>query len=143
MADKIIFLLEQDEDGYPPVAAEGVRVNHLGGDEYEIDNIPFFSSEATLGDVVRARVVDGELRYLETLRESKNSLIRVVYFDGADATALRKRLDATGCSTEHEALHGLFAVSVPPTVSLSVVLAALEPDYSNEQVDYEEPILRQ
>ena len=139
---KITFILKQDEDGYPPVVAEGVWAEHLADDRYEIDNIPFFARDATLGDVVRASIVDGELRYLETLARAKNSLLRVVYFEGVDPATLRQRIGATGCLTEHDAAHALIAVSVPLSVELSEVYAALEPEYTNGKLDYEEAILR-
>lgn len=139
---KITFLLEEDEDGYPPVAAEGIWAEHLGADRYELDNIPFFAREATLGDVVRVSIVEGETRYLETVSPSENSLLRVVYFEGVDPAMLRQRIEATGCSTEHDAAHALIAISVPAAVELSDVYASFEPEYSNEMLDYEEPILR-
>jgi hypothetical protein len=38
----VIFELTVDEDGWPPAASERVWALHLGGNEYRIDNPPWF-----------------------------------------------------------------------------------------------------
>ena len=47
---KILFQLTQDEDGYPPIQVEGVWALSApdGADGYLIDNVPFFTRDATL-----------------------------------------------------------------------------------------------
>jgi hypothetical protein len=80
---KVHFRLTQDQDGYPPAAVESVWAE-AGEDaqEYKIDNVPFFSREATLGDIVKVRSdIDGHLWFDALLRPSGNSLIRIVFFD--------------------------------------------------------------
>jgi len=57
----ILFELEQDEDGYPPAELEGVWAIEFADGGYKIDNIPFFTRQATLGDIVEARPVGDEL----------------------------------------------------------------------------------
>ena len=70
---KIVFPMEQDDDGYPPATTESVWASEAPGGYYKLDNIPFFESEATLDDVVEAINHDGELVFSRIVRESKNS----------------------------------------------------------------------
>jgi hypothetical protein len=139
---KVVFTLEQDEDGYPPVAYESAWVADLGDGRFLIDSIPFFAREATLGDTIAAADDNGELRYSGTIERSKNSLFRVVYFDGTDPSEIRRVLSSLGCSTELNDVHRLIAVNVPREVRLEDVRAYLETGFSSGRWDYEEAILR-
>lgn len=40
---KILFELEQDEDGYPPASTETLWASRAGDGLFKIDNIPFFA----------------------------------------------------------------------------------------------------
>jgi hypothetical protein len=140
---KILFRLIQDDDGYPPVSFEGVWAIHQGGDRFEIDNIPFFTREVTLGDVVEAIERGGELDYVRMVEQSGNSLIRIVYYDGSDPAALRKELEQLGCSTEWNSDHQLIAVNVPLEVKLSNVQEFLQEGFNQDRWDYEEAVIRQ
>ncbi len=40
---KIVFELQQDEDGYPPVTRESLWATPTDGGLYRLDNIPFFA----------------------------------------------------------------------------------------------------
>src|SRR5262245_55766000 len=111
---KIFFSLEQDEAGYPPVGVESVWAIETNDGDFIIDNIPFFTCQATLGDVVEVERIDEELRYVSTRKRSGNSLLRVVFFEGHDPSRLRSDLTKLGCSTELSHLQSLIAVNVPP-----------------------------
>lgn len=140
---KIIFKLDQDEDGYPPAGYEGVWARHEGENRFKIDNIPFFTREATTDDIVEAAEENGQLYYRATIKRSENSLLRVAYFEGTDPVALRENLKALGCSTEWDENHHLISVNVPPEVRLADVQAFLQRGSEQQYWDYEEPILRQ
>ncbi len=140
---KILFRLEQDEDGYPPVDVEGIWAESDDESVFVIDNIPFFTREATLGDSIEAVKENGELFYLRTRSKSSNSLIRVILFDGNDPTDLRNELLNLGCSTELSHLNALIAVNVPIEVRIDSVRALLQKGCEEDHWDYEEAILRQ
>lgn len=142
MHKKILFALTQDDDGYPPMDVEGVWAIEADDGGYEIDNIPFFASQATVGDIIEAKSVDDRLFYEGTRRPSKHSLLRVALFDGRDPAPLRSKLAKLGCSTEQSHLACLIAVDVPPNVSLDEVRALLDDGCDRGFWDYEEPILR-
>jgi hypothetical protein len=138
---KVVFLLERDESGYPPVDAESVWVELLDDRRAQIDNIPFFVREATLGDIVMYSREGEELRYLSTLHRSGNSLVRVVCYPKADPTQMRRQIEKFGCETEYDSNHGLIAVNVPPTGDLEGLRAFLELGEDQGEIGYEEPIL--
>lgn len=139
---KVFFKLEPGEDGYPPFSTEGVWAEERKVGEYIIDNIPFFTKEATLGDTVLADNFADSLYYRSTLNESSNSLLRVVMFDRRDAGPLRSQLAELGCSTELGPIPSLIAVNVPETVGLQDAIAVLKEGFDKGYWDYEEAILR-
>jgi hypothetical protein len=141
---KVHFRLVQDEDGYPPVSVESVWAQPTTQPgEYVLDNIPFFAREATIGDVVLVHEKDGHLWFVEVVRRSKNSLVRVVFFDRTCVERISEQLVNLGCSTEYIKEHNLLAVSIPDTVKLQDVQGYLQSEAGAGVLDYEEPILRQ
>ena len=141
---KIFFRLSQDEDGYPPVAVESVWANATGENDFIIDNIPFFATEATLDDVVSADADDeGCLWFSATKACSGHSLLRVVLFERARLTELRQQLRDLGCVSEWSGVHNVLAINVPETVALAAIQAHLHEKSLLGWLDYEEPILRQ
>jgi hypothetical protein len=144
MADehvKILFKLKV-KDGWPPVAWESMWAAPREEGGYVLDNVPFYTSAATLGDAVSVTRRDGELRFRAVLEESGNSLIRVIVFAKGKWRAVRKELIALGCSVEN-ADNRLLAVNVPPEASLAKVRRYLKVGFKEERFDYEEAILRQ
>jgi hypothetical protein len=143
--EKIFFELKQDDDGYPPVAAESVwALATERSHEYTIDNIPFFATQATSGDLVRAREGDGGVLWFESvLKSSGKSLLRATFFMPDKFEEVRATLRRLGCATEWDDVHQLLAMSVPPDVKLSTVQDYLAGQAEAGHLDYEEPLLRQ
>ncbi len=139
---KVLFRLEPDEDGYPPVTFESVWGQQNADGTLTLDNIPFFTREATLGDVVEVDYVDGETYYRCTRKRSRNSLLRVVLFDRAEVPHLREQLQARGCASEWSEHHSLISVNVPPEADYAEVTRLLTEGYEAGLLDYEESILR-
>jgi hypothetical protein len=140
---KVVFQLEQDEDGYPPVTIESVWAREEADGRFVLDNIPFFATQATLGDLVDVAFEGGEARYVATVRHSGNSLIRVLCARGSDPADVRAGLAALGCSTEWLAAYSIVAVNVPPEVSLSEAQKFLNRGAESGKWEYEEPLLMQ
>jgi len=79
---KIIFYLEQDEDGYPGFGSETVWASDAEATgTYVTDNIPFFAKQATLGDIVMASRTEAGLVFENVITRSANSLIRVIVYN--------------------------------------------------------------
>lgn len=141
---KVHFPLEPDEDGWPPVSVESVWAKRAAGEhEYVIENVPFFAAEATVDDTVQVREEDGNLWFEKLVRDSTNSLIRVIVIDPSRLKEISKSLVALGCVTELAPQWKLIAVNVPSSVSLSAVIEHLQSQASAGVLDYEEAILRQ
>lgn len=139
---RIHFRIDQDEDGYPPVGVESLWAKPVG-DFFEIDSIPFFTSDATTGDLVRAKPdANGEFWFAGVEQASSNSLIRIVFFDVTHTNVLSEKLQALGCGAEGMTAYKLLAVDVPGSVSLSEVQDILRREASAGHIDYEEPLLR-
>ncbi|MET4677160.1 MULTISPECIES: DUF4265 domain-containing protein [unclassified Luteibacter] len=140
---KIFFRIEPDEDGYPEVGCESVWAKESKSPHtYIIDNIPFFARQASLGDAVRVRLLDGVRWFDGVVSESPNSLMRVVCFDRTSVDDVAKELVALGCTTEYFKAYNLLAVSIPGVQ----ILAAAE-SYLNQReevglLDYEGAIYR-
>ena len=141
---KIHFRLVQDEDSYPPVAVESVWAEPaVEPGEYVIDNVPFFAQNATIGDTVRVRE-EGGLRWFESMvRRSRNSLIRIAFFDRTRVEGVSQHLVSLGCSVEYSKDYNLVAVNIPDGVELTDVQAYLQAEANAGMLDFEEPILRQ
>ena len=141
---RIHFPLQQDEDGYPPVAVESVWAQpSTQAREYVLDNVPFFARDATIGDTVLIREEDGNLWFEKLMYRSGNSLVRVVFFDPDVVKVVSDRLVSMGCDVEYLQDHELLAVSIPASTALSEVQGYLQAEATTGTIDYEEPILRQ
>jgi hypothetical protein len=139
---KVVFELVRDADGYPPVGSESVWAIPLGESQFMLDNIPFFTCDATLGDVVLANEHMGELKFVTIVKSSGNSLLRLIYVEGSDVEQIRADLGALGCSTEWDKIHRLVSISIPPKVELSRVRDFLDSGLEQGISDYEEAIVR-
>ena len=137
---KIWFTLACEE-GYPPVSTESLWASDAGDGLWRIDNIPFFTDAATLGDVVSVRKEDGQLWFQEWDEESDNSLLWVIIMSGSSQAVIAELMQA-GCEVE-KCDENFFAVNVPPTVKLKSVQSILRKREKRGELEYSEPILRQ
>ncbi len=140
---KLMFQIEQDDDGYPPISVESVWAKPTGSGTYLVDNIPFFATDAALGDEVNAKDIDGDLFYVSMKKPSGNSLLRVVFFDSKASDDLIEQLARLECDTERSHVDCLVAINVPPPVKLRKVQQLLNTGCERQHWDYEEPLLRQ
>ena len=138
---KVLFDLEQDEDGYPPASAETLWAIQVGEGLFKIDNIPFFALGVALNDVVSAEPEEGVFRFKDVVHDAGHSTLRVVVYDPSDVPAARKLFHDMGCSTEQSHLPKLFAIDVPPSVSLEEVRRVLSAGQEQERWVYEEACL--
>jgi len=139
---KVAFHLAQDEDGYPPAEWEHLWGRRVGDSLYALDNTPFFARGVSFGDVVLVENRDGLNVFLEVVRPSGHSTIRVILFDQAHAQDIRKRLRDLACASELSHIPGLIAVDVPPTADLASVRRLLNSGEQSGQWEYEEAAVR-
>src|SRR5438094_10554388 len=96
---RIYFPLAHDADGYPPVSGETLWTTALGNGTHRIDNIPFFATRVSLGDVIEAEMIDGTPTFARVRQRGGHSTLRVVVFDLAAMPELRSAIEELGCST--------------------------------------------
>ena len=135
---RIQFELQQDEDGYPPMASETLWAMDLGNETYELVNIPFFARGVSSGDVVSAPEVDGLPTFSHVIRRGGHATLRVVLFDEAVASEARQALVELGAASEGSHLRTLFSVDVPPMASLAAIRAFLAEGAAAGKWDWEE-----
>ncbi|HMS08530.1 MAG TPA: DUF4265 domain-containing protein [Pyrinomonadaceae bacterium] len=139
---KVLFRLEQDEDGYPPNEWESLWATRDIRGFFIIDNIPFFVNGISCGDTVVAIERDG-IYYFESIeKESGNSVLRVIVFEQKDVSDLRENLRGLGCESEQSHIPQLISIEVPESVSLDDVLAYLDEGESDGRWEYETASLR-
>jgi hypothetical protein len=112
---------------------EGIWARHLGGDEYEIDNVPFYAYGLNYRDVVRATTTDPSLKpqIKEVLRPSGHRTLRIIFLNKAAEDQQQPYLEELkryGVSLER-ANETLLAIDIPPEGrygDLTEYLASLE-----------------
>jgi hypothetical protein len=129
-------------DGYPPVATEGVWALVQPDGNYQLDNIPFFVREATLGDTISVVNEEGRLWFSKLIARSTNSLLHVVLFEPARIDELCENLTRLGCEVERNEACKLVAINVPQSTPLTPIQEYLQAESSEGWLDHEEPILR-
>lgn len=141
---KVHFQLQPDEDGWPPATVESVWAKPGASEnEYIIDNVPFFTNEATIGDTVQVRKEDDNLWFERILQDSPNSLIRIIITDPSMTQEISDKLISMGCDTEGYQNYKLLAVSIPASVNLASVQDFLKLQQEAGLLGYEEAILKQ
>lgn len=116
--NKIVFSLEQDEDGWPPSSSEilWATAEVTNGDQvFEVSSIPFYVLDLAYQDTVIATMLDGRLRFEKIVKRSGNSTYRLILNVGLESDkflTLWADLEALGCT--YESANGvLIAVNVP------------------------------
>lgn len=134
---KVIVLLEQDDEDYPPVDYEELWTTPLGEGLYRIENIPFFARGIARGDIVSAAEEDEDLIFHEVAEQSGHSTIRLIVYNEYAVPAIVERFLDQGCDAE-TTFNKLVALDVPPEVSMETLKEKLDLGYTQGQWDYEE-----
>jgi len=138
--EKVLFRLEQD-DGYPPVSIEGLWAQKVG-DNFVVDNIPFYVYGIAPGDQIQAKMDSGQIWFDTLLRASGSSIFRIFVKKHHDIPALRSALLDLSCPSEVDEKMGLIAVEIPVGVNASPFLEFLVRGQQTGQFDFEEGVLR-
>lgn len=130
-AEKLLFRLSQDDDGWPPYEVEGVWCYPRGSD-YVVGNLPFFVRGLAFEDTVRVeKDHHGDVTSFEMLEPAPYSVIWVLFpADDPDVSKLGDALRALGCEVEGFHVEGqwwLLSVAVPVGIALREIDALLEP----------------
>jgi hypothetical protein len=122
---RIVFQLEQDEGGFPPIAVELLNATQLESGEFRLDNAPFFAREHSFGDTVRAVPTDIEGQYLFECQVTISSFtsISIILLDREMDKFLMDLFRGHDCVIEYGEFgnHRMLAVAIPATQSYSVL----------------------
>ncbi len=124
--EKLLFALDVD-DGWPPVAAEGVWCER-DGELYALKSVPLFIRGLAVGDVFRAQrdPVNGQIFEFELVKSSGHSLVRVLNNDSLDFSLPEKRLLELGCSLVSFEKFSMFAIDVPAEAGCDEINAMVD-----------------
>jgi len=133
---KILFVYTE-EDEYKIETLWAIK----RGDNYEIDNIPFYISNIALGDIISVEVDEGELYFDDFIKESGNSTIQLVTFENIEQLEIGKEFEKLDCKWEGSDLSNYISINIPKTVNYRKVKNFLEKGFADEKWDYKEACL--
>lgn len=140
---RVRFPVPDREEGFPPVDAEYLWCTPRNDGRFIVDNIPFYTREISLGDVVDVRKERGEeLVFNQIVEASSNTTIRVFARSIAYVPELVASLGALGCDIEGGDIEGHLAISAPKTAQLEQLFAFLDRESSKGAVAFEESAVR-
>lgn len=138
---KIVFELERDEDGWPPLSAESLWAYDLGDGTFRIDNVPWYVRDLAVDDIVAAANQDGRLVFTEFARKSEHLTIRIYCLTDADITAeaasVVEVFRSFGLYTERTGGR-LLALDIPPGSDLPGIMQILVAGQVAERWEWEE-----
>ena len=142
---KKLFLNLEVIDGYPPVSMESIWAEVTEEGYLKINNIPFYSKEISLGDIVSGiQTEENYLLYDKTIIHSKNSTLRIVFFNENQKfkdKILTKLIDL-GC--ESEAFNANFhAINIPIQVDIEEIYNFFDEFVETNDLDYDTGYLAQ
>jgi hypothetical protein len=141
---RVVFPLQVDADGWPPVGAERVWAFDLGEGQYRIDNVPWFVRDLAVGDVVAAAPPDAGSHpvFAHLIERSDHLTIRLICFrEGPLQGDLQAVVDAftpLGVYAEGVKQYGMVALDIPPTADLRSIHQRLVAGAADGSWEWEE-----
>ena len=142
---KKLFLNLEVIDGYPPVSMESIWAEVTEEGYLKVNNIPFYSKEISLGDIVSGiQTEENYLLYDKTIIHSKNSTLRIVFFNENQKfkdKILTKLIDL-GCESEAFNVN-FYAINIPIQVDIEEIYIFLDEFVETDDLDYDTGYLAQ
>jgi hypothetical protein len=137
MRNKVI-LVYKDLEG--AIAEETIWVQS-DGENYKIDNIPFYAPNLALNDIISVEDEHGTLYFDDLIRPSGHSTLQVIFFVPEEIEQVLKVLERMGCKWEGMKDQPYFAIDVPPDTHYEKVKEFLDQKFKNEILDFKESCL--
>jgi hypothetical protein len=134
--------VEPNDSGYPPLKEERLWCIPQDSGTYLVDNIPFYATDISLGDEIRAAKQNGELWFQAIVNPSKNTTVHVFARRESFGPVIIPRMRSFGGLTEKMEGSDLVAVSFPPTADLAGALAFLDKESAAGNLAFEESAVR-
>jgi hypothetical protein len=139
---RVLFRITRDQDGYPPTDYETLWAFHVAKNIYQIDNVPFYVRDLSLGDQVSVIREGGDIVFEGIVAQSSHSSVRVMVRNPADLLAVKNALASLGCEGEVNKQLNMIALDVPDTADISAVFDLLDGKYAKGVLDFEESSVR-
>lgn len=137
---KLTFALEI-EDGWPPVAAEGLPCTPKDGG-FIVESPPLFIKELSAGDVIRViSEENGQVTGWVHLSKSPHSTVWLMALNEFSLDEPLSQLRGKGCNTVGFQAYALAAVDVPTNVAASEIDEIFS-GYSGDQLSIAYPSWR-
>ncbi len=137
----IVFDLQPDAHGWPPVGSERMWAMKTGEGEYRLESVPFYVRGVSYGDIVSASEKEehGILFFDKVLKDSGHFTIRLLIQDENDNTdnVLKSFLRQNGADIEN-VRKGFFAVDIPPSSDIEKIREYLKEGEEKGDWAYEE-----
>ena len=144
---RVRFALERDEDGWPPAVSEGLWAEPLGGDNYRIENSPWYVNDLAAGDVVRATSDEGELWAVERVHASGRMTVRVIPLGPGEPEVKVQRVlelvQPLGVRTEGSLPQTIIALDIGPEIDLPELKRVLVAGEQSGTLSYDEGAVSQ
>ena len=135
---KITFPIERSESTGP--GTETLWAEALGGEQYRLDNSPFYVYEVSYNDVVFAKQTSEILLFQRVRKRGGHSTYRIFLTRPLDEQEFQqywKPFGSLGCTYEGKNKR-LIAIDVPPTSDIRQVYALLERGEDAKLWEFEE-----
>lgn len=142
MTSKVVFHLEQNDDGFPPISIEMVNAKSFGDATFKIENAPFFTPNISYGDVVRAKPTDipDQYEFEEVVEQSEFTTLSIIIMDESMDSFLMDFFRGLRCVIEYGefGVYRVLAVAIPGTVEYAPVREQLQSLEDRELISFAE-----
>lgn len=142
---KVVFPLEIDEDGFPPIASEALNARRESNG-FALENTPFFVTGIALGDRVDGTPVQGlsdKFIFSRVIESSTSKAISIIFLDPEVKEIVYQELKRRGCYCEYGEFGKadelqMLAVSVPDSCDYESVARYLAEHEADGRLSYAE-----
>lgn len=123
---ELVFILEEDEDNWPPFASEGIYCLREGA-YFRVDDPPLFIEKMSVGDLIEVVVnADNFVESWKLVETSARSVVWIMGFGDYDLEPFMARMRDAGCNTKSLRSFNCFTVDVPENLTFDIVDAVLD-----------------
>lgn len=114
---KILFRLERNNDGFPPISVESLNADALGDGLFRIKNTPYFTKNVSYDDIVRASeyAAPDQFQFELVTEPSDFTSISIIILDESMDTILMDTFRGHDCVIEYGEFgaYRVVAVAIP------------------------------
>lgn len=122
---EIVFNLDV-EDGWPPVAREGLQCTTQNG-YYRVEVPPLFIKNISVGDLIEVQFDSaGDVKHWRQVKESSRSTVWIMTFGGYSVQSVIQKLLLLKCNVERFEEYGYFSIDVPAECPVGKLDACLQ-----------------